>query len=237
MENNTMKLTGKFIINGEIKCETGLHIGGSKTALDIGGIDLNVIKTANGIPYIPGSSLKGKLRSMLAREEGSENPKNDSDTIKEIFGDSPSGKDDPGKITRLIVRDCYLKNWEKMLNKEGDFKELELDYTESKWENTIDRKSGTAGNPRQIERVPAEAIFSFEIVYDIYDDKKNNKFKKEIHLEEIKKALRLLQDDYLGGSGSRGYGKIVFENLSAVEKTIKNYEEGNKGTNVEFKLN
>jgi CRISPR-associated protein Csm3 len=124
-----------------------------------------------------------------------------------------------------------------MLNKEGDFKELELDYTESKWENTIDRKSGTAGNPRQIERVPAEAIFSFEIVYDIYDDKKNNKFKKEIHLEEIKKALRLLQDDYLGGSGSRGYGKIVFENLSAVEKTIKNYEEGNKGTNVEFKLN
>lgn len=237
MENNTMKLTGKFIITGEIKCETGLHIGGSKTALDIGGIDLNVIKTANGIPYIPGSSLKGKLRSMLAREEGSENPKNDSDTIKEIFGDSPAGKDDPGKITRLIVRDSLLKNSDEMLNKEGDFTDLELDYTEGKWENTIDRKSGTAGSPRQIERVPAGAIFSFEIVYDIYDDKANDKFKKEIHLEEIKKALRLLQDDYLGGSGSRGYGKIVFKNLSAVEKTIKNYEEGNEGTKVEFKLN
>lgn len=227
-----MKLVGKYIITGEIKCETGLHIGGSKTALDIGGIDLNVIKTANGIPYIPGSSLKGKLRSMLAREEGSENPKNDSDTIKEIFGDSPSGKDDQGKITRLIVRDSFLKNYDEMFEKKGDFTDLELDYTEGKWENTIDRKSGTAGNPRQIERVPAGAIFGFEIVYDVYDDN-----KKDEHLKEIKKALRLLQDDYLGGSGSRGYGKILFENLSAVKKTIKNYEENMEGTQEEFKLN
>jgi CRISPR-associated protein Csm3 len=237
MENNTMKLTGKYIITGEIKCETGLHIGGSKTALDIGGIDLNVIKTAQGIPYIPGSSLKGKLRSMLAREGGYENPKNDSDTIKEIFGDSPSGKEDLGKITRLIVRDSLLRNSNEMLNKEGNFTDLELDYTEGKWENTIDRKSGTAGNPRQIERVPAGAIFNFEIVYDVYDDKTNDKLKKEIHLEEIKKALRLLQDDYLGGSGSRGYGKITFENLTAVEKTIKDYEDGKEGTKKEFKLN
>ncbi len=218
-----MKLIGKYFIKGQIKAVTGLHIGGSKTALDIGGIDLNVIKTAQGVPYIPGSSLKGKLRSMLAKEEGSEKPSTDSDTIKEIFGESPSGDNKVGKITRLIVRDSFLANSKEMENKEGDFTDLELDYTEGKWENTIDRKSGTAGNPRQIERVPAGAIFDFELVYDVYnDDQKDN------HIAEIKKAMRLLQDDYLGGSGSRGYGKIEFINVQTGEKKINDYKENNE---------
>src|SRR3989304_9891627 len=171
MENNKLKLTGKYIITGKIKCETGLHIGGSKTALDIGGIDLNVIKTAAAVPYIPGSSLKGKLRSLLAKEGGYLDPKQDSDIIKKIFGDSPS-KDNDGKITRLIVRDSFLDNKVDMESKDKEFTDLELEYTESKWENTIDRKSGTAGSPRQIERVPVGAIFSFELVYNIYDDNK-----------------------------------------------------------------
>jgi CRISPR-associated protein Csm3 len=227
---NTPKLIGKYIITGEIKCETGLHIGGSKTALDIGGIDLNVIKTSAGMPFIPGSSLKGKLRSLLAKEEGSINPEQDSQTIKEIFGDAPS-KNSEGEITRLIVRDSFLKNYSEIENKEGEFSELELDYTESKWENTIDRKSGTAGSPRQIERVPKGAIFTFEIVYNIYDD--NNKDK---HLEEIKKALNLLKDDYLGGSGSRGYGKISFNDLHFKEKTIENYKSGSDGLTGKFEL-
>lgn len=230
MAQNSLKLTGKFIITGEIKCETGLHIGGSKTALDIGGIDLNVIKTAAGIPFIPGSSLKGKLRSLLAKEEGSLEPKSDSITIKEIFGDSPS-KETNGEITRLIVRDSFLKNYQEMENKKGEFSELELDYTESKWENTIDRKSGTAGSPRQIERVPKGAIFSFELVYNIYNDN-----KKDGHLTEIKKALNLLKDDYLGGSGSRGYGKISFDKMDYEEKSIENYKSGSNGSKGEFKL-
>ena len=224
MENeNKKKLLGKYFIKGEILVKTGLHIGGSKTALDIGGIDTNVIKTANGVPYIPGSSLKGKLRSMLAREEGSENVSSDTEAIKEIFGESPSASNKEGKITRLIVRDAFLKNWEEMLNKEGDFKDLELDYTEGKWENSIDRKTGTAGSPRQIERVPPGAIFEFELIYDVYNDD-----KKDDHLEEIKKAMRLLQDDYLGGSGSRGYGQIEFQNIQTGEKTIENYKENSE---------
>jgi CRISPR-associated protein Csm3 len=227
MENNK-KLTGKYIITGEIKCETGLHIGGSKTALDIGGIDLNVIKTSAGIPYIPGSSLKGKLRSLLAKEYGSFDPKSDPIIIKEIFGDSPS-KDSDGEITRLIVRDSFLKNREEMEKKQGEFSDLELDYTESKWENTIDRKSGTAESPRQIERVPKGAIFTFELVY--------NDNKKDKHLNEIKKALNLLKDDYLGGSGSRGYGKISFDKLEYEEKSIEDYKSGSNGKKNEFKLN
>jgi len=223
MEENKMKLIGKYFIKGQIKAVTGLHIGGSKTALDIGGIDLNVIKTAQGVPYIPGSSLKGKLRSMLAKEYGSADPKSDELIVKEIFGDSPSGDNKVGKITRLIVRDSFLGNSKEMENKEGDFTDLELDYTEGKWENTIDRKSGTAGNPRQIERVPAGAIFDFEMVYDIYDDN-----RKDDHISEIKKAMRLLQDDYLGGSGSRGYGKIEFINVQLGEKSIDDYKDNNE---------
>lgn len=229
MENNK-KLIGKYIISGEIKCETGLHIGGSKTALDIGGIDLNVIKTSAGVPFIPGSSLKGKLRSLLAKEEGSLEPGRDSKTIKEIFGDSPS-KDSAGEITRLIVRDCFLKNQKDMEDKNDEFADLELDYTESKWENTIERKSGTAGSPRQIERVPKGAIFSLELVYNIYNDD-----KKEEHLTQIKKAINLLKDDYLGGSGSRGYGKISFDKLHYEVKSIENYKSGSEGSKGEFKL-
>ncbi len=245
-----MKLKGKYFIKGQIKAITGLHIGGSKTALDIGGIDLNVIKTAEGIPYIPGSSLKGKLRSMLAKEQGSMDVKEDEKNIREIFGFPPKqknkdGEEIPAEQTRLLVRDSFLnnENKEKMESKEGDFSELELDYTEGKWENTIDRKSGTAGNPRQIERVPAGAIFDFEMIYDVYDDD-----KKEGHLKEIKKAMRLLQDDYLGGSGSRGYGKIEFGSFDEkgnwkkgkiieVFKSIEDYVNDKDGKEIDVNLN
>lgn len=222
-----MKLISKIFISGEIKVLTGLHIGGSKTTLDIGGIDLNVIKTTEGVPYIPGSSLKGKLRTLLAREAGSESVKTDSDVVKEIFGDAPTGKDYIGKKTRLIVRDCGLHDKEAILNKEGEFSELEYDFTEGKWENTIERKTGTAGNPRQIERVPAGIKFKFEMIYDEFDDN-----KADIHLTEIKKAMRLLEDDYLGGSGSRGYGKVKFENVKFEKKTIDKYRTDNKRESI-----
>lgn len=224
------KLIAKYFIKGKILAETGLHIGGSKTALDIGGIDLNVIKTAAGVPYLPGSSLKGKLRTMLAKEEGSDSHKSDSEKIKVIFGDSPS-KDDKGQITRIIVRDSFLINKNELKNGEGEFSELELDYTEGKWENTIDRQTGTAGNPRQIERVPSGAIFDFELIYNVYDDG-----KKDEHLAEIKKAMRLLEDDYLGGSGSRGYGKIKFIEIKEGQRTIEQYRQNEivKFDNVEL---
>ena len=101
-------LIGKIFIKGKIVTQTGLHIGGSKSSLDIGGIDLNVIKTAKGVPFIPGSSLKGKLRTMLARLEGSEDFKQDSDKIKQIFGDSGDNDKQRGKATRLLVRDAVL---------------------------------------------------------------------------------------------------------------------------------
>lgn len=221
-----MKLIGKIFITGQIELKTGLHIGGSKTALDIGGIDLNVIRTAEGVPFIPGSSLKGKLRSQLAKESGSYSVDDDSETIKELFGDPPTAKNgQKGKITRLLVRDVFINpdSKSKLENKKDEFSGLELDYTETKWENTIDRKSGTAQHPRQLERVPAGTVFDFELVYNEFDDKKT-----EIHITEIKKAMRLLEDDYIGGSGSRGYGKIEFIKVTFKTKDIPNYSNINQ---------
>jgi len=232
------KLIGKVRLSGKIKAETGLHIGGSKTALDIGGIDLNVIKTPGGVPFIPGSSLKGKLRSILAREHGSmaiskkEKGVRDSDTtdedipiIIELFGNAGDKKD--ACPSRIIVRDAFLDKefFNDPVKNEGIFSELEMDYTESKWENTIVRKTGTAQHPRPVERVPAGAEFDFEIIYNVFDE---GKIKRLEHLNALIKAMRILEDDYLGGQGSRGYGKISFprEFMQYRYKSIRNYKNG-----------
>jgi len=230
-----MKLTGKIIIEGDIEIKTGLHIGGSSSVSDIGGIDSNVIKLAplktgvEGMPYIPGSSLKGKLRTLLAKEYGWTDVKEDQEPIIDIFGSSV--KDNP-RISRLIVADAILdkESFNDMFNQ----KEMELEWTEGKWENWIDRKKGSGSNPRQIERVPAGAVFHFKMIYDVYDDN-----KKEEHLKAIVKAIKLLQDDYLGGSGTRGYGRVEFTNVKVEERTIANYyakAEVQKGDDISNKF-
>jgi CRISPR-associated protein Csm3 len=228
-----IKLIGKIIITGKLKAVTGVHIGGSKTALDIGGVDLNVIKTPQGVPFIPGSSLKGKLRSLLGKISACVSVKDDAKFIKELFGAS-GDEQNVGKemtATRLLVRDAFaILNKENSKKYEGELAnsdvELELGYTEIKWENTINRLTGTAKDPRQLERVPAGAFFKFELVYDVYDDafekaedivgeRKRTGIRIEEHLKGLALAMRLLADDYLGGQGSRGYGKVEFAEVGA----------------------
>lgn len=249
-----MKLLGKILIQGELITQTGLHVGGSKSSLAIGGIDNNVIMSALKQPYIPGSSIKGKLRSLLAKSEGSlffnkdsktrelkrvdrllssEKTRNkeeiqayrdlvysrassdeDHEYIMELFGYSgDSTKTEQVSFNRLLVRDAFLINSEDRIFEEG--------YTDSKWENVINRRTGTAEHPRQMERVPAGAKFGFEIVYNIYDDataNKNAKLKK--HLNQILLALQLMQDDGVGGQISRGYGKVKVNIQDAICKLI-----------------
>ncbi len=194
-----MKLIEKNIIKGIITLETGLHIGGSKSSLDIGGLDSPVIKTPLGVPYIPGSSLKGKIRSLLAKKEGSGSEEEDSVLLRQLFGCVAKNKEE---ITRLIFRDANMdtEKFKATFTKQDAI--LETDYSEGKWENTIDRKSSKA-NPRQLERIPAGAVFNFEIVMDIYEN--DNKLDM---LNTLKEGFELLENDYLGGSGTRGYGKI-----------------------------
>lgn len=242
------KLIGKAFISGRIVVKTGLHIGGSKTVLDIGGVDLNVIKTHLGVPYIPGSSLKGKLRSILAREEGSLAIKRepgmpsdmtvDSENINTIFGkgadkeaEGAQAQKTPEKclLTRLIVRDALLdtthfrKHFYDIEPDDKDFEDDLVSYTEIKTENTINRMTGTVQHPRQLERVPANAEFDFEIIYNIFDEE-----EKVSHLNALMQALRILEDDYLGGSGSRGYGQIGFKGMKYEYKSIDEYKNGNK---------
>lgn len=211
-----MKLVGKIIIKGDIRTLTGLHIGGSKSAYEVGGVDLNVVKDAAGRPYIPGSSLKGKLRSLLGKKEGKALPDDDPDYIKEIFG--------AFKIaTRLYVRDALL-NLERFKNEYPEaVKYQEFEFSGVKWENMVNRQTGLAADKalRQLERVPEKCVFNFEIIYNIHDDAQNGTKLKD-HLDAIYLAMKLVQDDYLGGQGSRGYGKIVFENPSITVRSIEN---------------
>ncbi len=251
-----MKLIAKVFIKGQIETLTGLHIGGSKTTLDIGGIDNSVIKDSKGIPYIPGSSLKGKIRCLLERENGIEVKKEqdykgkdiyvyyskinnnnvklmdkgifDKGVIAKIFGVGADKNNGLGPV-RFYARDAYLnqKTAESMQNKKEGFEELEMDYTESKWENIIDRFTSKADHPRQTERVPAGAEFDFEFVYNIFETNDIDDFK------HILKGMRLLEDDYIGGSGSRGYGQIKF-NYEISYKTIIQYEGDNKSIKLKY---
>src|ERR1043166_9725344 len=69
-----LKLIGKLILEGEMHCETGLHVGAGKGSLEIGGSDNPVVKDAFGRPYVPGSSLRGKIRSLLEQSSGLATP-------------------------------------------------------------------------------------------------------------------------------------------------------------------
>lgn len=202
-----MRLIDTKKIEGVIIVETGLHIGGAKNSLDIGGLDSPVIKTPAGVPYIPGSSLKGKIRSLLALREGASDIKEEPELLKKMFGYTGDNNDDrTAQQTRFIFRDAHLDV--DSFKKKFEGAVLETQYTEGKYENTIDRTTGKAGGagPRQIERVPVGAKFKFEVVINVYDGDDLEKMEKE-----LLKGIEMLKNNYLGGSGTRGYGKVKFE--------------------------
>ena len=196
----------KIKFSAQIRLETGLHIGASNAFAAIGAMDSPVIKDPiTNLPIIPGSSLKGKMRTLLAKvynEKVAEKPSDDSDVLSRLFGNS---EDKRFKMGRLIFRDAFLSNADE-LDSLGA-----RSYTEVKFENTIDRITAEA-NPRQIERAIRNSTFDFELIYEITDKNEN---QVEEDFKVIRDGLKLLELDYLGGSGSRGYGKVAFENLKA----------------------
>lgn len=206
----------KLEITGRIEVVSGLHIGASDAYSAIGAIDSPVIRDPkSGDPIIPGSSFKGKLRTLLAKlynEKMENNHDGDHKKIKELFGSSDKG----GCSGRLLFSDMLMSNWEELQKRGAKTK------TEVKFENTINRVTAVA-NPRQIERVIRGAIFDLSIIYDIeYFEKQDNEEEKldkkvEIvkeHFQMLKNGFDLLEYDYLGGSGSRGYGKIKLTDLT-----------------------
>lgn len=193
------KLNKIKVFEGKLVCVTGLHIGGGDNGMHIGGTDNPVIKKVGAVsePYIPGSSLKGKIRSLLEIYKGEEF---DSE-LALLFGKKAEDNKNQQVPSRLSFWDCSLsESWKKTIT------DNDLPFTEVKMENTINRKSGTAKHPRNTERVVAGAEFDFKLSVKV--------FENENYDDLILKGLKLLEHDSLGGSGSRGYGKVSFKNLT-----------------------
>ena len=194
----------KIQITGTVEVVTGMHIGGSSAFAAIGAVDCPVIKDVRtNLPMIPGSSIKGKMRTLLAKmynEKVTEKPDDDHVRLTRVFG---SAKKDNVKTSRIIMSDMIMKNRDE-LRKQG----LES-MTEVKFENTINRITAVA-NPRQIERVVRGAEFDMDFLYEVSEE---NEIVEDFQV--LADGMRLLQYDYLGGHGSRGYGKIKFNNLEA----------------------
>lgn len=216
-----------YIIQGKIVCKTGLHIGGSSDAIDIGGSDNVIIRdSVTGNPYIPGSSLKGKLRFLTEL--------NDKDSAQSVIDNNGKPSDNPNCLavklfgisadenqtqlkfpTRTIVRDSYPDEQTiDLWNNESLVSGAELKY-----ENNINRIN-SAATSRIIERIPKGSKFDFEIVFSVYEGDDDN-------ISSVLDAMRLLEDNYLGGSGSRGFGQIKFENIKLTKRSTDYYKENN----------
>ena len=211
------QLVKKIKINTSITLITGLHIGGNSENVEIGGIDNPVIKFASkgDVPYIPGSSLKGKMRCLLEQAAGA--PKVGLDAkVNNLFGITESkANNTTNQPSKIIVRDAMLSDDSKKMLLDCD--NLDMPYTENKFENVIDRVKGIAQHPRQTERVPAGAEFNAEFIINVWDDD-----KEEELMALFEKGIRLLENDYLGGSGSRGYGQIKFGEMKKTELSEAN---------------
>lgn len=250
------KLTKKIFINGTIDVKTGIAVGGGSIGLEIGGADKVVVRNPiSNEPYIPGSSLKGKMRSLLEKLDDNMDitvkqinkaskieEKNIYKSIEEIPSDALTPKENIEKVVvdsmpckcgtcmickifgvsaeaegmpaRLIVRDSDLINVEELEKS----KNTDMPFTEVKTEVVIDRIT-SAATPRQFERVPAGAKFSLNLVCNIYDGDAETDM-----VNKIFEGLSLVQDDYLGGSGTRGYGQVKFNIEALTCKDQKCYE-------------
>lgn len=207
----------KIEITGTLEVVTGMHIGGSSQFAAIGAIDSPVITDSyTRQPMIPGSSIKGKMRTLLARAKADSimlpNHDEDDEVILRLFGTAKKGSNNKTLQGRLIFSDMFWSN-------KDELKSIRINNpTEVKFENTINRATAVA-NPRQIERVIRGTKFEFRLIYDA-----TNIDQIEEDFETIREGLRLLEYDYLGGHGSRGYGKVKFEDLEA-EAVVGDIEE------------
>lgn len=245
-----LRLIGKLILEGELICSTGLHIGAGKGSLDLGGADNPVVKDAYGRPYVPGSSLRGRLRSLLEQAAGLTSPADlvflsrrrgqevrihqsdqPGDEICLLFGRNPgrmervSGdafESATATPARLTVFDAPLD----LDSITAQMREnLDDELTEVKSENAIDRITCQA-NARTLERVPAGAKFKLRLVVDLLCEE-----DREL-LARVAEGLRLLEDDTLGAGGSRGSGRVQFANWKAVWRSRGYYAAGEAETEV-----
>ena len=207
---------GKILIEGKLEVVTGLHIGGASSFAAIGAVDSPVVRNSrDNQPMIPGSSLKGKMRSLLARQRNqkvSGNMDEDEEGILRLFGSAKNGN---VRVGRLIFSDLFLAEQDSLDSP-----------VEVKFENSINRLTAVA-NPRQLERVIPGTQFNLKLLYELKDTTDREKENHSEYYQGSEEAwilkdfqslidgMKLLELDYLGGSGTRGYGQVRFCNLSA----------------------
>jgi len=239
-----LKLIGKLILEGELHCETGLHIGAGKGSLEIGGADNPVVKDSFGRPYVPGSSLRGRLRSLLEQSAGLAVPSElvylskrkgqevrihqsdrPDDEICLLFGRNPGRMErvDGDSLESVNATPARLTVYDAPLDPDSvtpQMREnLDDELTEVKSENAIDRITSQA-NPRTLERVPAGARFKVRLVLDLLCE------EDRALVPRLAEGLRLLEDDSLGGGGSRGSGRVRFGNLKLTWRPRSFYVSG-----------
>jgi len=229
MADREITLLGRVLVRGRIVAETGLHIGAGSGTLAIGGMDNPVVRDPlTNQPYIPGSSLRGKMRSLLERALGlPQNYPISQVTIHACRREEEYGRCELCHVfgipaqswssqTRLLVRDIPLHPDSARQLEEA---RTDLPYTEAKWEVAIDRVT-SAATPRQMERVPAGAFFGpMELSFALYEREDLRRF------ELLLQGMQLVEEDYLGGQGSRGSGKVTFRDLSVSCRARDNWEE------------
>ncbi len=194
--------------SGKLTALTGLRIGGSKESIEIGGMENTIIRhPLTDLPYIPGSSIKGKMRSLLEHKYDRVSANGEpcgcgQCMVCRVFGPHKNVRHQLGP-TRILVRDADMtpecvEELKRAQTERGVF------FAEVKTENLVNRKTGTAEHPRTQERVPAGIEFNFEIALRVFEGDEETKI-----VDFVKEGLALLEQDYLGSSGSRGYGKVM----------------------------
>lgn len=239
-----LRLLGKLILAGDLHCDTGLHIGAGKGSLEIGGADNPVVKDAFGLPYVPGSSLRGRIRSLLENALGLATPaelvylsKRKGQEVRIHQSDRPDDEicllfgRNPGRMERMdgetiesrTASPARLTVYDAPLDPDSitaQMREnLDDEITEVKSENAIDRITSQA-NPRTLERVPAGARFRVRMVLDILCE------EDKALAARLVEGLRLLEDDALGGGGSRGSGRVRFSGLKLTWRNRSFYASG-----------
>ncbi|MEW5768647.1 MAG: type III-A CRISPR-associated RAMP protein Csm3 [bacterium] len=229
---------GKILISGIITLKTGLHIGRPQIYSGVWGLSGAIIRDElSGAPYIPGSSLKGALRSLLTKAYTKKTPsaKSIHSCTKEkeyhtcpvcnIFGMPTEAVDFAVQPGRLIVRDAHLtpESTADLLRFD-----TEIPYTQVKREVALNRVS-LVPTVREIETVPAGAEFGFEFIFTLYAPNDLSL------LNEVFLGMRLLEEDYLGGGGSRGLGQIRFGQFVRLKDGLLNFDQMKKGLRVEYR--
>lgn len=212
------KLVKHIELKGKLVAVTGVRIGAGGSTLEIGGLDNPILRhPVTREPYIPGSSLKGKLRSLLevnkfrigsyVEPRATSGPCGCGGCVAcWLFGCGDVRN--ASEPTRLIFRDCLMledsvKEFEPLLG-EGVF------YSEIKAEVVMDRSTGkvAGAGPRSMDRIAAGTKLNFSMTIRVFEGDSEEDMKAA-----IAHAIRLLEAEGLGGSVSRGYGQVRFECL------------------------